>query len=249
MRFVKVATMTSLSWGITPLMFTAFIGVNACGDTQAGGPSFGGEVEAVSSEFVLTVVNETSTNQFVTVFQDHFGTNARDVTTLAWKTVEIAPDAQAMLEWTENYSFNWSSAPLTIDGTYTVAESLPAGTVSDNEVTLSDASGETAFTNLTEGPMSNELTIHIDSAEASFVGIGLANVPIFAAKAVPNETQIFDALAPDYTIFAGAHYGVGQPVDATAIETFESFSSADGTQLVATVTESAGELTWTVERN
>ena len=250
MRFGAVVTRGG---GLTPFAISAFVGLAACGDVQPAGAgrldSSGSETEDVSTEFVLTVVNETGANQFVTIFQDHFETGAQNVIPLAWKAIEIAPGAQAEFQWTENYSFNWSSAGLTEGGTYVVSESVAAGTAIDNEITLSDASGTTGFDGLSEGPMSNELTIHVESEEASFVGVGLAGTPIFAAEALMNDTQVFDALDPDYTISSGTKYNVGQAVDPGVVDAFNSFSSADGSRLVATLSDSAGELVWTIERD
>lgn len=253
----------------TPVTVGVFVGLAACGDVQPGGGSYatdarhasdashplgfsGSASDDVSTAFVLTVVNDTPEDQFVTLFQDHFGTGATNVVPLVWKTVEVAADAEVELQWTENYSFNWSSSVLSPGSTYVVNQSVEAGTVLDNDISLSDASGTAMFEGLTEGPMSNELTIHVESPDASFVGVGLAGTPIYAASAVMNQTQIFDALDPDYFISSGTDYEVGQPIDldALSLDAFESFSSADGARLVATLSESAGEFEfmWTIER-
>ena len=119
MRFVAMA-----KTGLTPLMISAFVGMTACGSAGTGGSSgpFGSETEDVVAECDVVVVNETSIERHVTIYQDHVGVGSgHDVLSLAWKTVALQPGQEFQFKWTENYSFNWSSAALPAGASYSVS--------------------------------------------------------------------------------------------------------------------------------
>ncbi len=227
--------------GLTPLMISAFVGMTACGSAGTGGSSgpFGSETEDVVAECDVVVVNETSIERHVTIYQDHVGVGSgHDVLSLAWKTVALQPGQEFQFKWTENYSFNWSSAALPAGASYSVSGTADAGTATSNEIILADTSSGAVFEEPTDGPEANELVIDVETANAQFVGIGLGGAPLYVTPAAENTEYLFDVSDPEYFLFVGAQSNAGQVVDADVFDARVSFTKDIGTVLKATIIES-----------
>ncbi len=246
MRFVAMAKTR-----LTPLMISAFVGVTACGSAASGGYSdpLGAETEGVVTEYDILVANETSIERYVTIYRDHVSGGSHDVLSLAWKTVALQPGQEFQFKWTENYSFNWSSAALPVGASYSVTGTADAGTAINNEVVLADTASGTVFEDPTDGPEASELVIDVETANALFVGIGVGGAPLYVAQATENAEYAFDVSDPEYFLSVGPQYGPGQPFDDEASSASVSFTKDIGTVLKATISQAGldPEVTLTID--
>lgn len=190
----------------------------------------------MSTQYSLTVTNNSTQYQDLCVYQNPVDLAVPDAMSLAWLTAPAWPQTTVNFNWTLDYSFVWSQTGSLQPGEIFLAQQIQGADPNDltaNHVLFDCRNG--AFT-LTPGGVAKlgSLYVTVSSGvpiDTAAVGIGMSNAGVFAVQAQPNTNLVFTP-HPEYWITAGT-YEQGQVLDLEQITNSANVEFEATTDMVA----------------
>lgn len=188
----------------------------------------------MSTQYSLTVTNNSTQFQDLCVYQKPVDLGVPDAMSLAWLTAPAWPKTTVTFTWSLDYNFVWAQTGVLKPGvTFQAQQTMPADPddLNANQIQFDFQDG--AFT-FVEGaavgtPKLGSLYIRELSAVptgTATVGIGMSNAGTFAVQAQPNMNLVFTP-HPEYWVTAGT-FTAGEVLDIEEI-TNEAAVPYDGT--------------------
>jgi hypothetical protein len=203
----------------------------------------------MSTQYSLTVTNNSTQFQDLCVYQKQVDLGVPNALSLAWLTAPAWPNTTVTFTWSLDYSFMWSQIGSLKPGvTFQAQQIVDADpeSLTSNQIQFDYRSG--AFTFVPGSAAGNaELgSLYIRElaaipANTATVGIGMSNAGTFAVPAQPNTNLVFTP-HPEYWVTAGT-FAQGQVLDIEQI-TNELAVPYDATFSMQAVLDSQNN--WTV---
>jgi hypothetical protein len=203
-----------------------------------------------SSQYSLTVQNNSSNATNLAVYQTDPDLNVPNVFSLAWFAKYAYPTTTVTFTWDQSSQLMWSQTGSLVPGiTFQAAQSLDVNPADQgqNSATLTNANGAFQFvqgqgSSAPAGSVGVTMdgTISLDTASIAF---GQSGAPVFAAQAQPNYNVVFTP-HPNYWLTFGP-YQQGQVLDVGQITNNVQIPFPPGvTSMTATLNQ---DNTWTVQ--
>ncbi len=178
----------------------------------------------MSTQYTLTVVNDSTLNGSVCVYQkDPEQGKYENLYSLAWFSKFCHPGTQLKFKWSIDYSFVWSETGILKPGvSFEASQALPADpqNPAKNAIGFIKAGGAYEFANPTRPGIPGQLQIQTDATipcNDVAIGIGMSGQPTFAIGGTPNFTYSFIP-HPEYWIAFGK-FEEGEVIDLNQVST------------------------------
>jgi rhizosphere induced protein len=196
-------------------------GTRATAPEAGGYDGYGKPPGGSLPEFRLTVTNNSTQFQDLTVYQKADDLGVPNVLPLAWLVAPAWPQTTVTFTWTEQYGFVWSqTGPLRPGVTFKPQQTVDADPqdANTNHTRFESTGGSFNFVpDANPGP-AGTLTIREAATvppDTASVGLSMSNGPIFAVQAQPNTNLVFRPI-PNYWITAGT-FEAGAVIDPEQI--------------------------------
>ncbi len=145
------------------------------------------------------------------------------VQAVAWMVAPVYPTSVAGFSWSDTYDFVWRAEEGSESNTIATWQVWPADITSSNQVTLTYAQDAFTFENQTQGPEPDILYLIQDGtvpAGYGYAGIGMSDLPTFAASTEPNITLNFPADIEYYVTFGTYNEGqlLSMPLSGASVQ-------------------------------
>jgi len=191
------------------------------------------------TQYAVTVVNNSSNDFDICMYQEDPDLGVPNVMSLAWFTKFAVSNSNVRFSWTIDYSFVWSETGFLKPGVnFTASQTWPAdpsvnrvGNVKQagNQLGLTHGKGYEFTSTPTKGAQVGTLYIAEDGTiplKQASVGIGMGGSGTFAVQAQPNLPLTFTP-HPNYWVTAGS-FSKGEVMDIGAITNAASIEFEPG---------------------
>jgi hypothetical protein len=177
----------------------------------------------VSTQYSLTVTNNSTQYQDLCIYQKPVDLGVPDAMSLAWLTAPAWPLTTVKFTWSLDYSFIWSQTGSLKPGVTFLAQQTQGADPDDltaNQVLFDYINGAFTFTPGNAAGVAELGSLYIREMSrvpigSATVGIGMSNAGVFAVQAQPNMNLVFTP-HPEYWIAAGT-FEQGQVLDIEQI--------------------------------
>lgn len=169
--------------------------------------------------YSLTVMNNSTMDGNICVYQQAPNVNVPGVLTLAWLSKRAHPGTSVTFSWSLDYNFVWSEqGDLRPGTTFKASQTVIGADLTNYNQVGFDYDGAYAFTEATKGPRTGSLYVmqgpNIPPQEAH-VGIGMSGFGTFVVPAQPN-IELYFTPHPKYWVVFG-DYEQGEVIDITQV--------------------------------
>ena len=175
----------------------------------------------MSTQYSLTVKNQSTQFGSFCVYQQAPDTNASNVLTLAWFAKTAHPTSSVTFTWNLDYNFTWGNqGNLDNDAVFSASQSWPCNPNMRNIVNFNKQGGAYTFSELSQNSEGDAGSLYISQLggvvpREAHVGVGMSGSGTFIVEAQPNMKLIFRPKPTYYLVFG--NYSQGQVMDVTSL--------------------------------